>query len=134
VRERWATVANEALQEAHIDARVDHRSLAAQGIDREPYPYIPRAAFEMERHGYRSDLAERMRADYQARVQARIERGAAPELTSRAERALPTAPAQPQTLEEIRRRARENWLRMRQEAAETRVDTPERSRDDDLSR
>jgi ATP-dependent exoDNAse (exonuclease V) alpha subunit len=28
VRERWATVTNEALREAHVDARVDHRSLA----------------------------------------------------------------------------------------------------------
>src|ERR1019366_10126053 len=45
VRERWATVTNEALLDAHIEARVDHRSLAAQGIDREPYPYIPRAAY-----------------------------------------------------------------------------------------
>src|SRR5450631_1904382 len=74
VRERWATVTNEALRDAGVEARVDHRSLAAQGIDREPYPYIPRAAYEMERHGYRSVLAERMRMEYQMRVQARMER------------------------------------------------------------
>ena len=30
-----------ALREANIDARVDHRSLAAQGIDREPTPAHP---------------------------------------------------------------------------------------------
>jgi hypothetical protein len=76
VRERWAVVTNAALREAHIEARVDHRSLAAQGIDREPYPHIPRAAFEMERHGYRSAQAERLRAEYQARVQARLEQRA----------------------------------------------------------
>src|ERR1700688_162415 len=29
VRERWATVTNEALREAHVEARVDHRSLTA---------------------------------------------------------------------------------------------------------
>jgi ATP-dependent exoDNAse (exonuclease V) alpha subunit len=74
VRERWAAATNAALREAHIEARVDHRSLAAQGIDREPYPHIPRAAFEMERHGYRSAQAERLRAEYQARVQRRMER------------------------------------------------------------
>ena len=36
VRERWAELTNEALRAANISARVDHRSLAAQGIDREP--------------------------------------------------------------------------------------------------
>src|SRR5271156_4763987 len=79
VRARWATVTNEALQEAHIAARIDHRTLEAQGIDREPRPHIPRAAFEMERHGYRSVVAERLREEYQAREQARLERSAARE-------------------------------------------------------
>jgi len=156
VRERWANVTNEALRDANIDARVDHRSLAAQGIDREPYPYIPRAAYEMERHGYRSALAERMRADYQARVAARSERTmvavtqagaqAAKEATTQAERPaergreaappLDASPqrAQPQSLEEIRRQAREDWLKMRQESARASASVPERTRDDDLSR
>lgn len=129
VRERWATVTNEALRQAHVDARVDHRSLAAQGIDREPYPYIPRAAFEMERHGYRSVQAERMRMEYQARVQARTQRDADHRASAEpTERAAPTvataatvqesnvAQRRP-TLEDIRRQAREDWLRMRQEAA-----------------
>src|SRR5882762_9636833 len=42
VRQRWAAVTNEALQQSHIAARIDHRSLEAQGIDREPWPHIPR--------------------------------------------------------------------------------------------
>jgi hypothetical protein len=71
VRARWAEVTNEALQEAQVAARIDHRTLQAQGIDREPRPQIPRAAFEMERQGYRSVVAERLRENYQARVQAR---------------------------------------------------------------
>jgi MobA/MobL family len=71
VRARWAEVTNEALQEARVAARIDHRTLEAQGIDREPRPRIPRAAFEMERHGYRSVVAERLRENYQERVQAR---------------------------------------------------------------
>jgi len=180
VRERWATVTNEALRHAQVDARVDHRSLAAQGIDREPYPYIPRAAFEMERHGYRSAQAERLRLDYQARVQARMERDAGhawrPSLStslssstsppsspspstspspspsssfststststsasssfdqasresrsqheqnsrgSRSQREPAERAKGPQTLEEIRRQAREDWARMRQESVE----------------
>ena len=109
-RERWATVTNEALREAQVDARVDHRSLAAQGIDREPRPYIPRAAFEIERQGYRSFVAERMRAEHQARVEERLERAAVRENSQAAANAL----ARPQSLEDIRREARENWLRLRQ--------------------
>ncbi len=109
VRERWATVTNEALRDAHLAARIDHRSLEAQGIDREPRPQIPRAAFEMERHGYRSVVAERMREDYEARVQARLDRARQPAGEPK---------SQPPTLEEIRRQARESWLRMRQEPAD----------------
>lgn len=35
-RERWAELVNEALEAAQQVARVDHRSLEAQGIEREP--------------------------------------------------------------------------------------------------
>jgi ATP-dependent exoDNAse (exonuclease V) alpha subunit len=134
VRERWADVTNEALRDAGIDARIDHRSLAAQGIDREPYPYIPRVAYEMERHGYRSFQAERIRGDYQSRVQARLaveaERGAVESIEQ---------PAQgPRDLEEIKRQARENWRRMRHESLGKAADRPPGSRsqtpDDDFSR
>jgi ATP-dependent exoDNAse (exonuclease V) alpha subunit len=111
VRARWASATNEALQEARIAARVDHRSLEAQGIDREPRPQIPRAAFEMERHGYRSVVADRIREDYQARVQARLSKVA----------------AKPQSLEEIRREARDNWLRMRQDRIQSRTQDPAES-------
>jgi ATP-dependent exoDNAse (exonuclease V) alpha subunit len=76
VRERWAAAANTALEREHLDARVDHRTLQAQGIEREPRPHIPRAAFEMERHGYHSVVAERIRAEYQARLEARLQRAA----------------------------------------------------------
>jgi ATP-dependent exoDNAse (exonuclease V) alpha subunit len=119
VRERWATVTNEAMQEAHVAARIDHRSLEAQGIDREPQPHIPHVAIEMERHGYRSVVADRIREEYQARVQARLERGAE-RITSVGAEARPALPdaneaaAKPQSLADIRREARENWLRLRE--------------------
>jgi hypothetical protein len=76
VREHWAMAANTALEQAHVNARIDHRTLQAQGIDREPKLHIPRAAFEMERHGYRSVVAERIRAEHQAKVEARLRRTA----------------------------------------------------------
>jgi hypothetical protein len=109
VRERWAASTNEALQEAQVAARVDHRTLQAQGIDREPALHIPRAAFEMERHGYRSSVAERMREDHQARVELRLQRAAQ------------QAPAvgELKSPEEIRMQAVENWLRYRQAHVET---------------
>ena len=134
VRERWASVTNESLRDANIDARIDHRTLAAQGIDREPYPYIPRAAFEMERHGYRSAQADRLRSEYRARVEAR-ERIAAP-TRAPAEESLGMSDEhrqKPQSLEEIRRQARENWLRVREEMRERPRAVGDRSRDDDLS-
>jgi ATP-dependent exoDNAse (exonuclease V) alpha subunit len=122
VRERWAIVTNEALQEAHIAARVDHRSLQQQGIDREPRPYLPKAVFEMERHGYRTVVGDRMREQYQARVEARLTK---------------TADSQPQlakSSDEVRREARENWLKMRESSQPKALDAAAaRSRDDDHS-
>jgi ATP-dependent exoDNAse (exonuclease V) alpha subunit len=135
VRERWAAVTNEALRSAHSSARIDHRTLEAQGIDREPRPWIPRAAFEMERHGYRSVVAERMREDYEARVQLRLERAAAQGLAERVQQQVGEPTRRP-TLEEIRRQARASWLRLREEAAAS--PTPpggtDHTRDDDLAR
>jgi ATP-dependent exoDNAse (exonuclease V) alpha subunit len=133
VRERWATATNEALLAAHIGARIDHRTLQAQGIDREPKPQIPRAAFEMERHGYRSVLAERIREEYQVRLESRLQRSQTAD-----------SAAEPASLDAIRRQARDNWLRMRQARAEAgraepgrtegaRADAKERAPDDDLA-
>jgi len=143
VRARWAAVTNEALQEAHIATRIDHRTLEAQGIDREPRPRIPQAAFEMERHGYRSVVGDRMREEYQARVQARLDRVARPEVPSVAALEPMSPPSAPkrQSLEDIRREARENWLRLRQsqregldESVPSTTAARDRKLDDDLTR
>jgi len=50
-RERWADHVNERLASLDIDARIDHRSLEAQGIDLEPQNKIGPAASRMERDG-----------------------------------------------------------------------------------
>lgn len=139
VRERWAAVTNEALQQAQHAVRIDHRSLETQGIDREPLPRIPRAAFEMERHGYRSVVADRMRREYEGRVQARLERAAGREMHGPPEPAASTPARKPQSLEDIRREARENWLRMRQSQSQGHADSApvvpkDRVRNDDLTR
>lgn len=54
-RERWAGHVNARLAELDIDARVDHRSLAAQGIDLEPQYKIGPAASRMVEQGLSSE-------------------------------------------------------------------------------
>lgn len=46
-REKWAELANGALERAGHSTRIDHRSLAAQGIDREPTRHQGKAATHM---------------------------------------------------------------------------------------
>jgi MobA/MobL family len=131
VRERWATLTNAALRDANLEARVDHRSLAAQGIDREPRPRIPLAHLKMEQQGVRSELAARLRAAYSERVERRL--GRAP-----GQMAVPTPLATVSAdLEEVRRRARQEWLHMRSQAKDTPArdaDPALQPADDELSR
>jgi ATP-dependent exoDNAse (exonuclease V) alpha subunit len=118
IRERWATLNNEALRAAGLDVRVDHRSLQAQGIDREPLPSIPFVAYQMERRGLRSEVAERIRERYRARVAARAERQASADSVQTGDPAQAALPLLREVsgLEELRRRAREAWLQLRREA------------------
>ena len=78
LRERWATLTNEALREANVEARIDHRSLAAQGIDRKPLLHVPMEFYQLERKGMPKEAAERLREDYRTRLTAYRERAAAP--------------------------------------------------------
>lgn len=58
-RERWAALANERLAELDIDARIDHRSLEAQGIGLEPQNQIGAPAQRIEGDGIEAaDRAE----------------------------------------------------------------------------
>jgi len=57
-RERWADHVNARLAELDIDARIDHRSLADQGIDLEPQSKIGSPAQRMEQKGQLADRAE----------------------------------------------------------------------------
>ncbi|KGB59034.1 Ti-type conjugative transfer relaxase TraA [Sphingopyxis sp. LC363] len=60
-REAWADHVNERLVSLDIDARVDHRSLAEQGIDLEPQHKIGPAASRMAADGLAPDrLAEHL--------------------------------------------------------------------------
>jgi ATP-dependent exoDNAse (exonuclease V) alpha subunit len=131
VRERWAALTNEALRAANVAARIDHRSLAAQGVDREPLPAIPLMHLKMEQRGLSSELADRLRAEYRERVRRRLERSAdrasSEAVTGQSQSvASPIASAKTTDVEEIRRQAREAWLLMRSKEAGK---TPDQSRD-----
>ena len=57
-RERWADHVNARLAELDIDASVDHRSLAAQGVALEPQDKIGPAAQRMGERGFGSERIE----------------------------------------------------------------------------
>lgn len=59
-RASWAELANSALEQAGHSQRIDHRSLAAQGIDRLPTRHLGPAALGYER---RTDEDSRRRLD-----------------------------------------------------------------------
>ena len=118
VRERWATLMNEALRDANIEARVDHRSLAAQGIDRQPIVHVPKELYRGEVEALDPAVRARLREDYRARVAARVERSnqlaPAEQTRSQDEKAVDT-----RSVAEIRRDAVQSWLRMRPKEAES---------------
>lgn len=73
VRTRWAELTNERLRENGIEARVDHRSLKDQGIDREPTSHMGPAVAAMERRGVKTEVGKRIEdevADRLARARA----------------------------------------------------------------
>jgi ATP-dependent exoDNAse (exonuclease V) alpha subunit len=59
-RELWAERANLALQRAGHEARIDHRSLEAQGINRAPTIHLGPSVAAMERKGIRTPRGSRL--------------------------------------------------------------------------
>ena len=149
VRERWAAHMNDAFRAANIDERVDHRTLAAQGIDRQPMVYVPMEFYQRQLKGLEPGQIERLREEYRARVAARREqarqqqapvkeptpaKGAvSAQETTPATGSVPTtrsaaandaaAPLEkeidPRNVEEVRKHAVQSWLRMRAKEAES---------------
>ncbi len=62
-RRRWAELANERLAELDIDARIDHRSLEAQGLALEPQSQIGAPAKRIEGRGIEGGGTEADRAE-----------------------------------------------------------------------
>ena len=62
VRQLWAALANRALERAGNGARIDSRSLAAQGIKRAPSVHLGPIATAMERRGVQTERGDLNRA------------------------------------------------------------------------
>ena len=107
-RARFAEVQNERLREAGVEARVDHRSLEAQAIDREATIHLGPAATALERRSVPTRLGESNRAvqashaerqrDAEAQHEAEQKRQAEPP----AAEAETHAPAQENLLQALR--------------------------------
>jgi len=68
LREAWAETANRALERAGVEARMDHRSLAAQGIDRLPEPKLGPERTALLRRGIATPQATQVLALRQDRA------------------------------------------------------------------
>lgn len=90
LRERWEKTTNRHLERHGIEARIDRRSLDAQGIDREPTQHLGPYATRLERDGEPSE-----RGDLNREIEARnAEREPAKQEQERPERAPPEREAQ----------------------------------------
>jgi ATP-dependent exoDNAse (exonuclease V) alpha subunit len=131
IRERWATLSNEHLARHGSAERIDHRSLEAQGIDREPTIHLGHAVIGMQRRGMQTDVGRRIEAEINERLEraaelGRIEREARVldasmiSLSTDISAALalrdrPTT--QRPTLAEEQQKSRSLWLEQRRDAA-----------------
>jgi hypothetical protein len=145
IRGRWAALANEHLRAHEIDAQIDHRSLKAQGIEREPTVHKGPELTAIERREKRCLVGEHQREEAgqrlaQAMELGRLERDSAQlkssilDLSSdiqaaRRERDRANRPAH--DIEAERRQAREAWRAYRAREGEKSEPT-EKSRSRDL--
>jgi ATP-dependent exoDNAse (exonuclease V) alpha subunit len=135
IRERWAQLANERLHEHGIQTRVDHRSLAAQGIEREATSHLGPSVSALERRGIETEVGRRLKREGLEAAQERLERAAELGKIERERRELSVSildvsgnlaaakrereagigrsPAR--SLEELQKEGREKWLAMRAE-------------------
>lgn len=86
IRTKWKEMTNHALERAGHETRVDHRSLAAQGLDREPTAHIGPTATAMKRRGLRTERGDLNRGHGEDRA-AQVELDQAEKVQSGVEQA-----------------------------------------------
>ena len=106
-RARWAEVQNQALAERGHVARVDHRSLKAQGAEREPTRHRGPAITAMERRGVQTEVGERLRDEQRREMETGLKRAA--EISGReAARSVPRVSSDIPTAVQARDALKEN--------------------------
>lgn len=102
LRERWAALVNDELEKHGVKERIDHRTLAAQGIDRAPQIHVGVHATQMERRGIETERGAENRKrqelnrrvdELKAELTAEQEKAAA---AARVKTAAKNAPEKPQ--------------------------------------
>ena len=76
IRACWTGLQNEKFRELGLPFRVDHRSLAAQGIEREPTTHLGPAVASMERRGMATEVGRRLEREALEAAQRRLEKAA----------------------------------------------------------
>ena len=71
-RQDWCQQANEALERAGHEQKIDHRSLADQGLERLPQIHLGPQVMEMEMRGIRTEIGDEIRR--RSRINRRISR------------------------------------------------------------
>jgi ATP-dependent exoDNAse (exonuclease V) alpha subunit len=130
IRGFWSDLQNEKFRELGLDTRVDHRTLKAQGIEREPTTHLGPAVSGMHRRGMDTNVGRRIAQEQRRAAELRIHRLAQIRQLERershVEQSIvdvsgDLAAAQRDllihrpSLEDIRRQAREEWLKLRAE-------------------
>jgi MobA/MobL family len=132
IRGFWADLQNEKFRELGLETRVDHRTLKAQGIEREPTTHLGPAVSGMHRRGMETNVGRRIAQEQRRAAELRIERLAQLRQLERERSHLEQsivdvsgdlAAAQRDlvvhrpslSLEDIQRQAREEWLALRAE-------------------
>jgi ATP-dependent exoDNAse (exonuclease V) alpha subunit len=75
-RENWADKNNRKFEEKGLDERIDHRTLEAQGIDREPTIHLGHEAAALERQGVRTEQGDRNREIQQRNLERATQKNA----------------------------------------------------------
>ena len=122
-REQFAQLQNERLREAGHSVQVDHRSLEAQGIDREPTQHLGPAATGYERRtGERSRKGQQHDQDALERLQRAREAGELERQGKEVERSIIDLSGDLEAAKRERAAQQERQARERQQAERQRIE------------
>ena len=122
-RERFAQLQNERLREAGHSVQVDHRSLEAQGIDREPTQHLGPAATGYERRtGQPSHKRQQHNEDALERLQRAREAGELERQGKAADRSIIDLSGDLEAAKRERATQQERQARERQQAERQRIE------------